>query len=766
MTKSGIHIIILFFTFNLGFAFFAYGNIITVKQDGTGDYTKIQDGILAATNGDTVLVYPGTYYENIDFSGKNITVASLNLITGDRSYIFNTIIDGSHNGSCVLINKNVTFAVLYGFTLINGSGHEIYPGPKTGGGVFVGESSNVSIFNCIIKNNSVTGSGGGIYCGMYASVYISGLDIFNNHCYMVGGGLMIGYEANCIMDTNNLSNIYLNYSSRGCDVFKASSYSLHLAVDTFTVLNPDTYYVSSVDQNGYEKMDVTFSIQHQKIIPADTNLYVNPVTGNDTNSGFNPDEPLKTIAFANTKLMVDSLIKNTIFLANGIYSDTLNGEKFPLNIRPFTNYKGQSMNGTILDAEYKSMIARGNNEISNYGFSKMTFKRGTYVNYEDLGGSNAFMIAYLQNDNIFFDSLMFTQGHCEASWRVVSILGSNHTQIKNCVFSNNKGDAALDIAFWERYDTCWIKNCIFFDNQPDFINPDPNYQIGRALSIDGGKGVSIVSNSLFYDNDWNSFIATFPSENYLVNCTFTGNGHLEDTPSFWLDESTTNIYNCIIYNEGGNYSILMSNVEHADTTRLNIYNSLTEGGEQAIHISPPGSGWSIYHYDDTNINTDPMFYGGEEYPYNLSDNSPCIDAGTLDLPDFIELPDKDLAGNPRIFNDKIDMGAYEWDPTVGTPEYRPLKKQKEKHLKAAPNPFDWGTYITAKWEKQGNVRIEVYNNGGLRVKILKSGYTPPGQSEIQWIGDDENNNYLPAGVYHVVMYMDGKEVECLKVVKK
>jgi len=64
------------------------------------------------------------------------------------------------------------------------------------------------------------------------------------------------------------------------------------------------------------------------------------------------------------------------------------------------------------------------------------------------------------------------------------------------------------------------------------------------------------------------------------------------------------------------------------------------------------------------------------------------------------------------------------------------------------------------------VRIEVYNNGGLRVKILKSGYTPPGQSEIQWIGDDENNNYLPAGVYHVVMYIDGKEVESLKVVKK
>ena len=47
------------------------------------DFSTIQDAIEASESGDSVLVSPGFYQENINFEGKSITVSSLYLIGGD-----------------------------------------------------------------------------------------------------------------------------------------------------------------------------------------------------------------------------------------------------------------------------------------------------------------------------------------------------------------------------------------------------------------------------------------------------------------------------------------------------------------------------------------------------------------------------------------------------------------------------------------------------------------------------------------------------------
>ena len=94
------------------------------------DQPTIQAGINNAANGDTVLVYPGVYIENINFMGKNIVVGSLFLTTGDTSYISQTVIDGNNNGIVVTFeNGENSTAMLCGFSIIHGKGLEA--GPET-----------------------------------------------------------------------------------------------------------------------------------------------------------------------------------------------------------------------------------------------------------------------------------------------------------------------------------------------------------------------------------------------------------------------------------------------------------------------------------------------------------------------------------------------------------------------------------------------------------------------------------------------------------
>src|SRR5215468_6415481 len=83
------------------------GTIIHVPAD----QPTIQAGINAANSGDTVLVAPGTYIENINFMGKAITVKSSN---GAKM----TIIDGGGVAPVMTFSSSESASsVLSGFTL-------------------------------------------------------------------------------------------------------------------------------------------------------------------------------------------------------------------------------------------------------------------------------------------------------------------------------------------------------------------------------------------------------------------------------------------------------------------------------------------------------------------------------------------------------------------------------------------------------------------------------------------------------------------------
>ncbi len=219
------------------------------------EYSTIQSGINAASNGDTVIVAPDTYFENINFSGKSILLTSYFVFDHDTQYISSTIIDGStylnpDSASVVsFCNCEYEGSILQGFTITGGSG-TTWIDPElpnltwhSGGGIFIYYASpiirnNIITSNTVENNGSFDGaSGGGLLCfrgnplicnntfstnqadyGAGLVTDYSGARIMNNMIiynsggqqYGGGGVYCIGTDTEPILICNNV--IYGNYS--------------------------------------------------------------------------------------------------------------------------------------------------------------------------------------------------------------------------------------------------------------------------------------------------------------------------------------------------------------------------------------------------------------------------------------------------------------------------------------------------------------------------------------------------------------------------
>ena len=140
----------------------SFATIYTVKKNGSGDFTRIQPAIDAATHGDEIIVSPGRYIENIQFLGKDIFLRSTE--PNSETIVQTTIIDGSATRDSVVTftGEEGTTCVLTGFTITNGKGR-LRNSRRDGGGIYGATCLATIEHNFILSNSANDGDGGGLY---------------------------------------------------------------------------------------------------------------------------------------------------------------------------------------------------------------------------------------------------------------------------------------------------------------------------------------------------------------------------------------------------------------------------------------------------------------------------------------------------------------------------------------------------------------------------------------------------------------------------
>lgn len=204
--------------------------VLTVKKDGSGDFTSIQQAIDAAARGDTVKVFSGMY-------SANVTVREMvQLVAADNDV---TIIAGNGHGLTVSNQDDPT--LIRGFTITNTDYQDQSRGifisnaspriercdvrniwsTKLGAGVFIGGNSYPRFYDCTIRDNRSL-EGTGIYVWGQSSARpapsFSNCKIINNDATSrQGGGVTLRYDTaldstfqqpffgTCAIDSNSAS---------------------------------------------------------------------------------------------------------------------------------------------------------------------------------------------------------------------------------------------------------------------------------------------------------------------------------------------------------------------------------------------------------------------------------------------------------------------------------------------------------------------------------------------------------------------------------
>jgi hypothetical protein len=767
-----------------------------VRLIGGGGLTKgyfdvIQDGIDAAEDGDTVLVSSGRYVENINFNGKAIIVASLILTTGDRAYIDSTIIDGNEE-DCVVgfYNGEDSTSVLQGFIIQNGI-------QDFGGGIDCGRNTKPLLLDLIIKDNVARRGGGGIYFSAQSEPVIKRTIINDNSCVTGGGGIGSWLSAHAILEDvviagntsddmgggvyaegsrYTLSNvlIYNNTADKGGGV--------SLGISRNNIFRNVTIIANNSREDGFASglrlaqsweaggggSDVFLS---NSIVWGNSGLQISvyssrsasrldvlycDIEGGEDGIGVGDDDEINwgdgniddDPQFVNADEGDYHLTEDSPCIDAGDPDSPLDPDGTRADMGAYYFHQRRDPGRLLVPQDYETIQEAIDASIDG---DTVLVSPGTYAENINFNGKNIIVASLLltTENEAYIDSTIIDG---DSSGTVVTFENeeSEDAELVGFIITNGYCDDGGGIRCINSSPTvsfCKIESSfvevsgggIYISGEcsPAFMR----CEIINNESMETGGGISVSGNAtpsfrhcLMVGNvtqeDGHTAVCSNGCSVKFINCTIAYNG-------VWWEHEHGSIF-CV------GAEVILINTISFENIIWEIHFSQWGDSSKAIISHSNIDGVSTHNngsvqWLEGNIDEDPQFADPDNADYHLTENSPCIDAGTA----FFVWEGDTLVNmsDDEYFGEAPDMGAYESEYS-GVSENESALPTVFKLYQNYPNPFNPTTSLRFDLPVSGNISLKIFDIVGREITVIAEGLFKAGSYTAIW--DAQN---LPSGIY-------------------
>lgn len=473
------------------------GRILYVGGSGENNYSKIQDAIDNASDGDTIFVYSGVYYENI------VINKSISLVGENRE---KTIIKGCNRYRDV-INITASNVIVRNFKICNAS--ILYPGIKI-------YTNNNKILNCNISSNDV-----GILIYSSSDNKISGCSFFNNtvgidckfsdenlflNCSILRNGNGIRFHESshnkmekCYIALNKWGGIGIEYSSSNIisnNTFVDNGISIYgdeLAhfihdIDNNTINNKPLLYYKNAENVKISNMEAG-----EIIITNCKNFSIESVSINGSDIGIE-------IAYSS-----DNIIKNCSILncKSGILLYFSSENIISKNEIAKIGHDGISLSYSSNNHIVENNVSECEEGIFTWSSSNNTISK----NNINKNGMGILIFSYSYYNIVSYNNISYND------WFGISLQGASFNKVVNNEISHNKYWCGISIV------KSWTCYNIISENNISYNN-------WCGIHVEGIGNV-ISKNNVAYNTECGAYLSSWLSEckrNIIAKNNFVGNG--------------------------------------------------------------------------------------------------------------------------------------------------------------------------------------------------------------------------------------------------